>query len=51
MDRQNTPELDLDDIQGDVLTGMHKNAELFLFFRITDVPRFKAWHANSSSSG
>ncbi len=41
MDRQNAPRIDLDDIQGDVLTGMHKNAELFLFFRIADVARFK----------
>ena len=30
------------DIQGDLLTGMQKNAELFLFFRITDARRFKA---------
>jgi Dyp-type peroxidase family len=31
----------LDDIQGDVLVGLQKNAELFLFFRISDVPLFK----------
>jgi hypothetical protein len=37
-----TPQLELDDIQGDLLVGMQKNAELFLFFKITDVPRFKA---------
>jgi Dyp-type peroxidase family len=37
-----TPELELDDIQGDMLVGMQKNAELFVFFKITDVPRFKA---------
>ena len=29
------------DIQGDLLTGIQKNAELFLFFRITDARRFK----------
>src|SRR5438552_3521330 len=37
-----TPELDLDEIQGDMLVGMQKNAELFVFFKITDAPRFKA---------
>jgi Dyp-type peroxidase family len=37
-----TPQLELDDIQGDMLVGMQKNAELFLFFKITDAPRFKA---------
>jgi Dyp-type peroxidase family len=36
------PVLQLDDIQGDVLVGLQKNAELFLFFRIVDVPLFKA---------
>src|SRR4029077_3519966 len=35
------PKLDLDEIQGDVLTGMQKDAELFLFFKITDANRFK----------
>ena len=29
-----TSKLDLDEIQGDVLTGMQKDAELFLFFKI-----------------
>ena len=33
--------LQMHDIQGDLLTGMQKNAELFLFFRITDARRFK----------
>lgn len=37
-----TPQLELEDIQGDLLVGMQKNAELFLFFKITDAPRFKA---------
>src|SRR5215469_8895290 len=37
-----TPQLELDDIQGDMPVGMQKNAELFLFFKITDAPRFKA---------
>ena len=36
-----TPELDLDEIQGDLLVGMQKNAELFVFFKITDASRFK----------
>jgi hypothetical protein len=36
-----TPQLELDDIQGDMLVGMQKNAELFLFFKITDAPRLK----------
>jgi Dyp-type peroxidase family len=35
------PILDLDDIQGDVLVGLQKNAELFLFFRVADPPAFK----------
>jgi hypothetical protein len=38
----NVPALNLHDIQGDVLIGLHKNAELFLFFKITDAARFKA---------
>jgi len=29
-----TPELELRDIQGDVLIGLQKRAELFLFFKI-----------------
>lgn len=37
-----TPQLELEDIQGDILVGMQKNAELFLFFKITDALRFKA---------
>jgi Dyp-type peroxidase family len=40
--RSIAPALELDDIQGDMLTGMQKNAELFLFFKITDAARFKA---------
>lgn len=42
VDQQSTARLDLQEIQGDMLTGMQKNAELFLFFKITDAPRFKA---------
>jgi Dyp-type peroxidase family len=34
--------LDLNEIQGDLLVGMQKNAELFLFFKIADAGRFKA---------
>ncbi len=37
----NQAELDLDDIQGDVLLGLQKDHELFVFFEITDVARFK----------
>jgi Dyp-type peroxidase family len=33
--------LEMHDVQGDLLTGMQKNAELFLFFRINDARRFK----------
>lgn len=33
--------LEMQDIQGDLLVGMQKNAELLLFFKITDAPRFK----------
>lgn len=35
------PALDLDDIQGDVLEGLQKNAELFLFFRIVNTAYLK----------
>lgn len=38
---QTDPRLDLDDIQGDVLVGLQKHAELFLFFRIADAAGFK----------
>jgi Dyp-type peroxidase family len=34
--------LDLAEIQGDLLIGMQKNAELFLFFKIADPGGFKA---------
>ena len=33
---------DLNEIQGDLLRGMQKKAELFLFFKIADAARFKA---------
>jgi Dyp-type peroxidase family len=36
------PRLDLDEIQGDLLIGMHKNAQLFMFFKIVDAIRFQA---------
>jgi Dyp-type peroxidase family len=35
------PMLDLDEIQGDILQGLQKNAESFLFFRIANAPLFK----------
>jgi Dyp-type peroxidase family len=34
--------LDLEKIQGDVLIGMQKNAENFIFFKIVDVTSFKS---------
>jgi hypothetical protein len=36
------PALDLDEIQGDVLLGLQKFFERFLFFEIADVIAFKA---------
>src|SRR5215471_15500948 len=42
MARQITPQLDLNEIQGDLLIGMQKNAELFIFYKIADTARFKA---------
>ena len=42
MVQQITPRLDLNEIQGDVLIGMQKNAELFIFLKIRDVASFKA---------
>jgi Dyp-type peroxidase family len=35
------PALPLDDIQGDILVGLTKTAEVFVFFEIVDVPTFK----------
>jgi len=34
--------LDLKEIQGDVLIGLQKNAENFIFFKIVDVASFKS---------
>src|SRR5713101_6018910 len=39
--RDNDPELELHDIQGDVLVGLQKNVEKFMFFEITDASVFK----------
>ena len=36
-----TPKLALDQIQGDVLIGLQKNVQRFVFFEITDVANFK----------
>jgi Dyp-type peroxidase family len=36
------PTLELHEIQGDVVVGLQKNCESFLFFNILDVPGFKA---------
>jgi len=35
--------LNLDEIQGDVLLGLQKNAEAFIFFKIQNIPLFKEW--------
>ena len=43
MAQQMVPRLDLDEIQGDLLIGMHKNAQLFIFFKIVDAIRFQTW--------
>ena len=37
------PRFAMDDIQGDILVGLQKDAELLQFFRITDVGVFKAF--------
>jgi hypothetical protein len=41
MAQTNDPVLDLDDIQGDVLQGLQKNSENFIFFKIQDPQAFK----------
>lgn len=38
----NDPQLPLDDIQGDILQGLTKTSELFVFFQIVDVPAVKS---------
>ncbi len=35
------PSLELGDIQGDVLVGLQKNAECFVFFKIVNPSSFK----------
>src|SRR5205085_11602135 len=35
------PMLDLDNIQGDVVVGLQKDCEVFLFFKIVDPPLLK----------
>ncbi len=42
MPQNNDPVLDLHEIQGDVLIGLQKNFEDFIFFKILNVPAFKA---------
>jgi Dyp-type peroxidase family len=37
------PGLNLDEIQGDLLLGLQKHAEAFLFFKIETIPLFKRW--------
>ncbi|WP_174274284.1 Dyp-type peroxidase [Sphingomonas bacterium] len=41
VNRATEPQLELSDIQGDILIGLQKNAELFVGFVILDVTRFK----------
>ena len=36
-----TPMLEMDDIQGDILEGLQKNAEMFLFYKITNTAAFR----------
>ncbi len=42
MPQNDDPKLDLHEIQGDVLIGLQKNFENFIFFKIVKVPDFKA---------
>jgi Dyp-type peroxidase family len=42
-DLQAEPILPIADIQGDILVGLLKNHEHLIFFRISDVPNFKAF--------
>jgi deferrochelatase/peroxidase EfeB len=41
------PQLELSEIQGDILVGLQKDFEWFLFFEIVDVPRFKSFVTRS----
>lgn len=41
VDRNTEEQLELNDIQGDILVGLQKEAELFVGFAIADVRRFK----------
>ena len=36
-----TPVLEIDDIQGDILEGLQKNAEMFIFYKITNTAAFR----------
>ncbi len=42
MPQNDDPKLDLHEIQGDVLIGLQKNFENFIFFKIVDIAAFKA---------
>lgn len=41
VDRSQEPQLELRDIQGDILVGLQKDFEWFLFFKINDAAKFK----------
>jgi Dyp-type peroxidase family len=41
------PQLEIDDIQGDILVGLQKDFEWFVFFKITDLDKFKELGRNS----
>ena len=45
IDRNSEEQLDLDQIQGDILVGLQKEAELFVGFRIANAARFKRFLA------
>ena len=41
------PQLEIDDIQGDILIGLQKDFEWFVFFQITDLDKFKEFARNN----
>ena len=41
LDAGDNSNIDLSNIQGDILIGLQKDAQVFVFFKIDDVPTFK----------
>ncbi|PZM10308.1 hypothetical protein CPY51_23415 [Rhizobium tubonense] len=41
LDTGDNSNIDLGDIQGDILIGLQKDAQVFVFFKIDDIPTFK----------